>query len=503
MALDCSTRIDGQDIIDECQSIGPFDAEHRFGEILAAVISEAEEYLNTAERNEVRHRYSQNLAMALALELERRGAKKQLVWALVILVAVDPIGREAARQPPQAHSREKWQISTALSASAAFALAAHFFENGSFDLLLSPGERERIKSAADAWFHWGLETQTNVRRSHGSLSKKLKGLSQSFRMYFDEEKQPALPAPAKKAKKGQHPESLRVVEAIGTTGNTDADQGVAAAWGCLTQPLPLSAGLDPATLKTVLEIEFPWFTEAIAAIVQDLRLRKSVGVTWCKWRPLLLVGPSGSGKTRFARRLAELMDLGFGEVNAAGSSDNRLLQGTARGWSSASPTYVLHVMRQAKRANPVIFVDEVDKIATDSRNGDIRHTLLTMLEPTSARAWPDEALVAPADLSAVNWILAANDEANLKGPLLTRLRVVHVPLPDVQHFETVLANIRRDIAGELGVHAEHLPHLSDEAVESIRRGMQRGISLRRLRAAYEATLSIGLEITGDHLRKPN
>ncbi|MBI5164364.1 MAG: AAA family ATPase [Magnetospirillum sp.] len=266
------------------------------------------------------------------------------------------------------------------------------------------------------------------------------------------------------------------------------DKALVEAWKFLAQPLPLAQGPDLSVLATVLTLEFPWMANVIDAIFGDLHLRQAMGVPWFRFRPTLLVGPPGTGKTTFARRLAQLVGTGYGEVSAAGSADNRLLAGTARGWSNAMPSYVLQIVRQSRVANPLMLVDEIDKTQADGRNGDVRQTLLGMLEPTTAKAWLDEGLATQVNISGVSWVLTANDVHSLRGPLLTRLRVIEVPAPGPEHIDAVLLGVRRDIAGDLGVGENDLPDLPQHLDTQIRRGCQRGISLRRVRAAYERAL---------------
>jgi energy-coupling factor transporter ATP-binding protein EcfA2 len=250
----------------------------------------------------------------------------------------------------------------------------------------------------------------------------------------------------------------------------------------------LAAGADPRVLGEALLAEFPWMREAVDAVVGDLELRRAAGSAHAHFRPILLLGPPGCGKSRFARKLAELLGVGHGEVNAGGSSDNRLVAGTARGWSSASPAYVLHVMRDTGCANPLVFVDEIDKAAHGSHNGDVRATLLTMI---GNAGWPDECLMAKTDLSQVNWILAANDAQPLRGPLLTRLRVVGVPNPGPEHADAVLASIGRDVTRELGLPQGSMPELSPHAEAALKDAFAKGHSVRRVRAAYEGALRAG------------
>lgn len=281
--------------------------------------------------------------------------------------------------------------------------------------------------------------------------------------------------------------TLVVAKEIALGRGGGEDRALVSAWGPLTEPMPLAGGTDPKVLEAALALEFPWLTEAIRAVVDDLTLRRQAGMAHAYFRPILLVGPPGSGKSRFARRLAGLLGVGHGEVNAGGSSDNRLVAGTARGWSSASPAYILHVMRDAKCANPLIFVDEIDK-AQASHNGDLRATLLTMIGNAE---WPDECLMSKVDLSQVSWVFAANDAAPLKGPLLTRLRVVPAPKPGPEHAEAVLASVALDMARELGLPPGAMPELPAEAKAKLHDAFVRGHSLRRIRAAYEGAIRAG------------
>src|SRR3546814_19594856 len=109
-----------------------------------------------------------------------------------------------------------------------------------------------------------------------------------------------------------------------------------------------------------------------------------------------------------------------------------------------------------------------------SHNGDIRATLLSLLERETARAWHDECLLAACNLAEVSWILTANVTETLPPPLLSRLRVVRVGPPAPAHFDAVLDALFRDLAAEPSVPASDLPPLPPKARSAERRVGQEG-----------------------------
>lgn len=275
-------------------------------------------------------------------------------------------------------------------------------------------------------------------------------------------------------------------------GDPESSEGrrIANNYERLVGPLRLAGcRISPETLGVALELEFPWMQSATDRLVDDLRLLRSTGTPWSRFRPVLLVGRPGTGKTRFARRLAKLLGTGFQEVSAAGSTDNRLLAGTARGWHGAQPALPLIAMLRSETANPVCLIDEIEKAGGSGRNGDMRATLLAMLEQETAKSWFDECLLSSCDLSQVSWILTANSIEGLTAPLLSRLMVVDVEGPGPEHFDALFSNILLDLCHELGVTRRQLPELHPDAIEALREHFTRTRSARRLKSAIVSAMA--------------
>jgi hypothetical protein len=171
-------------------------------------------------------------------------------------------------------------------------------------------------------------------------------------------------------------------------------------------------------VSRVLDIEYPWFRRATAWIVAQLAARQH-GDYAIRWAPCLIVGPPGIGKTSYVRRMTDLIGVHSRLVSLAGSHDNRMIAGTARGWSSGAPSMIASYIRESFTANPAIIFDELDKAGGSDYNGRIHDTLLSLLEPASAAKFFDEFLLGNCNLSFVNYIFTANQYKGLPETLLS------------------------------------------------------------------------------------
>jgi len=263
----------------------------------------------------------------------------------------------------------------------------------------------------------------------------------------------------------------------------------------LAAPMPLRRVPRDAGKRLIALAEAaPAFAAPIAEIRRTLALAAHAGRPSPRLRPILLVGAPGVGKTWFARRLAQALDLPFSSLNLGGATDNRCLQGTARGWSAATPAWPIAEMARLSAPNPVFFLDEVEKAGGQREsNGRVHDTLLAMIEPESASAWFDECLRTTADLRHVLWIMAANETRGIPAPLLSRISVHQIEPPPASAFPSVMQGLLGGIAADMGCTADDLPRLEPETQDALRRSFARHRNLRRLRASLEECLGVAAE----------
>ncbi len=174
--------------------------------------------------------------------------------------------------------------------------------------------------------------------------------------------------------------------------------------------------------------ELPNFHQALDDLKRQLALchdsRDALEIT-----PMLLLGPPGVGKTHFAREVSQLLGTGMGFVSMSSLTAGWVLSGASSQWKGARPGKVFDTLVDGAYANPVMVIDEIDK-ARGEHAYDPLGALYSLLEHDTAGRFVDEFAEVPIDASQVIWVATANDERHIPEPILNRVNVYEVDMPD-------------------------------------------------------------------------
>jgi Lon-like ATP-dependent protease len=204
-------------------------------------------------------------------------------------------------------------------------------------------------------------------------------------------------------------------------------------WGVTTKE-----NFDITEARHVLDRDHYGMDEVKETILQFIAVGKLKGTV--QGKILCLAGPPGTGKTSIAESIAAALGRKFFRFSVGGMSDVSEIKGHRRTYVGAMPGKIIQCLKSTGSSNPLVLIDEIDKLGRDFR-GDPASALLEVLDPSQNSTFRDHFIDVPVDISKVLFMCTANNLETIPAPLLDRMEVIR--LSGCKYFLTYYAYFHR------------------------------------------------------------
>ncbi len=262
--------------------------------------------------------------------------------------------------------------------------------------------------------------------------------------------------------------------------------------------------LDLGEARRVLDADHTGLDEVKDRLVEHLAVRKLRSERGIETRSrkgviLALVGPPGVGKTSLGESVASALGRRFVRLALGGIRDEAEIRGHRRTYVGARPGRLVRAISEAESMNPVILLDEIDKVS-GGWNGDPSAALLEVLDPAQNHSFRDHYLEFELDLSDVVFIATANVLDTIPGPLLDRMEIIALDgYTEAEKATIAVEHLLPKLIEQNGLHPGEV-NITDDAIRSIAANYTREAGVRRLERLLDKTLRKSLTSIADGSR---
>ena len=328
---------------------------------------------------------------------------------------------DSAGYSPNLNYEQKVELLRTLNVADRLQLAVKLQRDSLAELQIRKRIREDVQEGAEK-----QQREYFLRKQMDSIRKELgdddASVAAEYRTKIEESKMPE-PVQTQALKELSRLERMGEQTGESSMIRTYLDWLIAVPWGKRSEE-----HLDPVAARAVLDADHAGLQDVKDRVTEYLAVRKLREDRGIEADPksgaiLTLIGPPGTGKTSIGESIASATGREFVRMSLGGVRDEAEIRGHRRTYIGALPGRLVRALRDAGTMNPVILLDEVDKVGADWR-GDPSAALLEVLDPAQNHSFRDHYLDVELDLSQVMFLATANVADTIPGPLLDRMEVI-------------------------------------------------------------------------------